>query len=597
VVPWPRQILSKTTRLPLAAIACALSLPLIALIVHPNAELGLNDDWSYIRSAQVLAQTGHIVYNGWAAPMLGWQLLLGAVFIKLFGFSFLVLRTVTVLIATLTAFLFHRILVRCGVNEYNSSIGTLTLALSPLFLPLTFSFMTDIGGLFVIILCLYACLRALAASSVRTILTWLCLAWLSNIVGGTVRQIAWLGVLVMVPSTFWLLRRRHPHLVLPGVCLLFASGALIYMSLRWFAHQAFNVQEMLVPGPISRQPIIHLTVNLFRVVLEVPFFLLPVLLLFVTALRNTRRAMQVVSVVSCSAVLFYMLLQHYRPQLSKYCLFPYLGNYVTVYGLMGATPVQGVRPIVLTSEVRLVLTAVSLLAALVFLIFVVSPGSWRKPTAASSVALSRKELAIISWRDLGFLLIPFTVAYVALLTPRAAFSTIFDRYLLVIIAIALIPILRLYQQQVWPLAHLRKRAAVLSLPVLFLFAAAGIAGTHDLFSLFRAQASAINNLLGSGVSPTLVDGGFEFNGWTQILQTGFVGDPKPLSGSVVRNPAEPCEPRMGFLFPSLTPRYALSFQPALCQGSADLPPVPYDTWLPHQRSFVYTIKERVRSSY
>jgi hypothetical protein len=87
-------------------------------------------DWSYIRSAQVLAQTGHIVYNGWAAPMLGWQLLLGAVFIKLFGFSFLVLRTVTVLIATLTAFLFHRILVRCGVNEYNSSIGTLTLALS-----------------------------------------------------------------------------------------------------------------------------------------------------------------------------------------------------------------------------------------------------------------------------------------------------------------------------------------------------------------------------------------------------------------------------------------------------------------------------------
>jgi hypothetical protein len=87
--------------------------------------------------------------------MLGWQLLLGAIFIKLFGFSFFVLRAVTVLIATLTAFLFHRILVRCGINECNSSIGTLTLTLSPLFLPLTFSFMTDIGGFFVIILCQY----------------------------------------------------------------------------------------------------------------------------------------------------------------------------------------------------------------------------------------------------------------------------------------------------------------------------------------------------------------------------------------------------------------------------------------------------------
>jgi hypothetical protein len=586
----------KATRLPLAAIACALSLPLIALIVHPSVELGLNDDWSYIRSAQVLAQTGHIVYNGWAAPMLGWQLFLGAVFIKVFGFSFLVLRSVTVLIATLTTFLFHRILVRCGINECNSSIGTLTFTLSPLFLPLTLSFMTDIGGLFVMLLCLYGCLRALAASSVRMIVTWLCLAWLSNLIGGTVRQIAWLGVLVMVPSTFWLLRRRHPQLVLPGVSLLFASAALIYMSFRWFAHQAFSVQERLITGPIGLQSVFHLTVGLFRIALELPFFLLPALVLFVPALRNTRRALQVVSVVSFFALLFFMLLRHYRPQLSNYCLFPYLGNYVTVYGLMGATPIQGVRPIVLTGAVRVVLTAVSLLAALVFLIFVVTPATCRESTPATSVELSRTEPAIISHNALGFLLIPFTVAYVALLIPIAAFSRIFDRYVLVIIAVALIPILRLYQQQVWPLARLRKRAVILSLPVLFIFAAAGIAGTHDFFSLFRAQASAINKLLASNVSPTLVDGGFEFNGWTQILQTGFVGDPRPFSGAAVRYRAKPCAPWMGFLFPSLTPRYALSFQPGLCQGSADLPPVPYDTWLPPRRSFVYTIKERGPSS-
>ena len=586
----------KATRLPLAAIACAFSLPLIALIVHPSVELGLNDDWSYVRSAQVLAQTGHIVYNGWAAPMLGWHLLLGAVFIKLFGFSFLVLRAATVLIAMLTAFLFHRILVRCGINEFNSSIGTLTLTLSPLFLPLTFSFMTDIGGLFVIVLCLYGCLRALAATSVSAISTWLGLAWLSNVIGGTIRQISWLGVLVMVPSTFWLLRRRHPYLMLPGLSLLFASAALIYMSLRWLAHQAFSVPEKLIPGPISLEPLIYLIVNLFRVALELPFFLVPVLLLFVPALRNGRRVLQVMSVVLFFILLFFILLQHHRPPLSQYFLFPSLENYVTVHGLMGGTPIQGVRPIVLTNEMRVVLTAVSLLAALAFLIFGVNPGSCRESTLASSVELSRAETAIVSCRALSFLLIPFTVAYVAVLIPIAAFMRIYDRYLLVIIAVAIIPILRLYQQQIWPLERLRKRAVVLSLPVLFIFAAAGIAGTHDLFSLFRAQAAAINRLLASGVSPTLVDGGFEFNGWTQILQTGFVGGPTPFSEAVVRYPTKPCQPLMGFLFPSLTPRYALSFQPGLCQGSADLPPVPYDTWLPPRRSFVYTIKVRVPSS-
>ena len=37
-------------------------------------------------------------------------------------------------------------------------------------------------------------------------LLWLCIAVLVNVAGGTVRQIAWLGALVMVPSTAWLLR-------------------------------------------------------------------------------------------------------------------------------------------------------------------------------------------------------------------------------------------------------------------------------------------------------------------------------------------------------------------------------------------------------
>lgn len=54
--------------------------------------MSLNDDWSYIWSARLLAETGHIQYNGWATAMLGWQLYLGALFIKIFGFSFSIVR-------------------------------------------------------------------------------------------------------------------------------------------------------------------------------------------------------------------------------------------------------------------------------------------------------------------------------------------------------------------------------------------------------------------------------------------------------------------------------------------------------------------------
>ena len=137
---------------------------LLALATHPVAEIGMNDDWSYVQTARILAQTGHIVYNGQGAPILGWQLFLAAPFIKLFGPSFAAIRASTLLVALLTAFLAQRTLVRTGINSRNATIGTLTLVLSPLFLSLSLSFMTDVGGLFCILLCLYACLRALAGS-------------------------------------------------------------------------------------------------------------------------------------------------------------------------------------------------------------------------------------------------------------------------------------------------------------------------------------------------------------------------------------------------------------------------------------------------
>ena len=62
------------------ALLCVLIFLFCALATFPVAEIGMNDDWSYVQSARVLAQTGHIVYNGWGAMMLGWQLYLGALF-------------------------------------------------------------------------------------------------------------------------------------------------------------------------------------------------------------------------------------------------------------------------------------------------------------------------------------------------------------------------------------------------------------------------------------------------------------------------------------------------------------------------------------
>src|SRR5215472_7759713 len=202
---------TNSSRLP--ALACALSLLFCLPLVKPWVEIGIHDEPSYVRTAQVLAQTGHVIYNGWSGPILGWHVYLGAAFIKLFGFSFTAVRLSTLPIAMLTTFLGQRTMLRCGVSQWNAALAMLTLVFTPLFLPLAFTFLTDIGGLLVIILCFYGCVRSIHEDSDTRASMWLAFAALSNALGGSIRQTCWLGLLVMIPSALFLLRRRRSVLI------------------------------------------------------------------------------------------------------------------------------------------------------------------------------------------------------------------------------------------------------------------------------------------------------------------------------------------------------------------------------------------------
>jgi hypothetical protein len=257
----------------------------------PVAEIGFIDDWSYAKTAQVFAQTGHFAYNGWATAMLGWQVVWGALFIKLFGFSFTVLRLSMLPIALATIFLFHAILLRFGVNPRNAVLGTLTLGLSPLFMPLAVSYMTDVPGLFVIVLCLYLCQRAVAAGNGRATIAWLCLAAASNVVGGTVRQIAWLGALVMVPSAGWLLRKRR-GVLLASFLLWAASVVGVFACMRWFARQPYSVPEHIFGGPNwpIAHPWHHFCLEIIGAVLCLLLLVYPILVAWLPELRTPNRA-------------------------------------------------------------------------------------------------------------------------------------------------------------------------------------------------------------------------------------------------------------------------------------------------------------------
>jgi Dolichyl-phosphate-mannose-protein mannosyltransferase len=572
-----------TSRRP--AFLCALILLVCALATYPVAEIGMDDDWSYVQSARILAQTGHIVYNGWAAPILGWQLYLGALFIKLFGPSFTAIRASTLLVALLTAFLAQRTMVRAGLNSRNATIGTLTLVLSPLFLPLALSFMTDMGGLFCVVLCLYACLRALQAQTDHAVLAWLAFAALSNAVGGTVRQIAWLGVLVTFPCTVWLLRRR-PHVTLCGALLYLISVLFIIASLHWFARQPYVVPESVFVKHVTLHNLNSLIGQSSSMFLSFALFLLPVLIAFIPAVsfHNPRSEAFVV----CGGILFLAALLCvflFHPHSLGDFLAPFEGSTVTVFGFGAVTSIEGGQsaPVILAPALRIVLTIAVLFALLCFLDVLRTRRLNLIQQAPPATSPS------ISWRNLLVLLVPFVPAYLGLLVSRGLQADLFDRYLLVILPIGLILLLRFFQDSVRPNLPPACYALIL------LYAHFAVASQHNAFSSFRARLAAIDELRAAGIPDTSIDGGWEHNAMVQVERCGFINNPHlpiyadaPLaqSSSLPGN----CKRPLDNLTPVVVPLYIVSFDPHFGGGLSPFPPVTYRNWLGTRTATLYIVE-------
>jgi hypothetical protein len=542
--------------------------------------MGVNDDWSYIQSALHLAQTGHIAYNGWSGPILGWQLYLGALFIKVFGFSFSAARFSILLLAAVAVYLLHRILLLCGVKEPNATVGTLTFSLSPLFLPLTFSFMSDIAGVFSLILCLYLCLRALHANTKAAARNWLIFAVVSNVITGSARQISWLGVLVWVPVTFWLLGNRRPSLIKSAV--LWVAGIFgIFLCVSWYQHQPYSLQETLTAVSTHQSKIITIA-NIFRVSLDIPMLLLPVLIAFITPtwVRTARQRFVAWAAIGTLCGLTLLGLVVYSHHLSMNWLAPFGQNYVTSKGTLDL-PAIGSRPDVLNLPVRAAITLLTVAGLFAFLACCFSAPAIAKTTA---VPPSDRPL---SNRDLLILLGPFTLIYFGLLLPRAFADLMYDRYLSPLLVVALIACLLIYQEKV------AARLPAFSSVILIVVACFSVASMHDFFASERARLEAANQLLASGLKRTDFYGGFEYDGWTQVdswgyVMTGQLRTPERLHHRQTWTSATmPCGYIYANVFIAIQPQYAVSYDSKACQGPSRFSPVVYRTWLPPWTNSLY----------
>ncbi len=207
------------------------------LIVNPFAEMPFNDDWSYAFTVRRLLETGHLTYNGWSTATIITQAYWGAIVSKLFGFSFTALRFSTLPFAVGCVMLCYLLARRAGLLPRWAIFCALLLGLNPLFLPLATSFMTDVPGLFFILLSLHCLI--IAAAKPRGGIAALALAVGAGILGGMDRQIVWAVPLCVLPYVA-LVRRTDRRFV---VCCFAGWSSVILdamATLHWFGARTMS---------------------------------------------------------------------------------------------------------------------------------------------------------------------------------------------------------------------------------------------------------------------------------------------------------------------------------------------------------------------
>jgi hypothetical protein len=519
----------------------------LTVLVWPAGDFPLDDDWTYAKSVQILVQQGRIDLVFAAVPLVA-QVVWGALFSVPLGFSFTALRISTWVLGAVGLVATYGLL--RTVNESPQTggwarrlplLGALLLAVNPLYLTLSLTFMTDVPSLAVSIAALVVLATGLASGSHRTLAAGGALLLLALLI----RQPA-IAVAAGVGLAWIATRRPSLRSIAIGAALPLAALALLF-GYEYVIRRTIGLPPLYghpydpITDAAAATPIALVALGrLILVALYLGFFALPLSLVAAGTLwpavsTSQRRSAMVMVTLAVAGALVLAGNGPIQP----------LGN--VAYDL-------GLGPPLLRDVYVLDLPHLPAAPALLWdLVAVIA-------AAGSALLLWVLALGLAALRrraTMGLPRLPLIAAAATLLIYLGflVVSGFLDRYLLWLLPLVLPLIAVAARGGARPGAGwLRAAAAVALASTLF-----GVAGAHDYFAWNRSRWAALDDLLAQGVSAARIDGGFEFNGW-------FGYDPRyqerpGLSWWWVRDD-----------------EYVVSFGPL--DGYTEVARYPYDRWLP-----------------
>jgi hypothetical protein len=460
---------------------------LMPLIVPPHGEFPINDDWVFALGVRELTERGNLVPPAYAASTAVLHILWGALFSQLLGFSQTTLRVSTLVLSGLGALGFY-VLLREVVDSWRATIGALLLLLSPLYVPLAFSFQGDVPFLCLALWAQVCYVRAVRGSEPAA--RWLMVGSAFAAAAYLVRQ---LGLLLPVAVLCALcLRSDWRRLLSPGILLALLGPPLLAVLLGLALD---SLRPSLKEQPLGwmllywRQQGPGLAGLVLRRYAELSVLLglltLPIWLAVLASRRPTARlrAGLVWSLVPIGLLLTGFVLRATVLRLPWWG--PYSSNVISIWGYFPFSN-QGVLPppLMTSRPLLMLLSAASLLAACALIVATVRVLRGAKGDPGVAVP-------VLS----GALVLGVTLVY----------HQFFDRYGLAVLPSAILAALTALPES--------GRARWLASAGLILLAGWSLAWERDLLARRAALWGAGLELVEQGVQAEAIDGGYEWNGW------------------------------------------------------------------------------------
>lgn len=133
----------------------------LLLVLPPQHDYPIIDDWNHAESVRTMLNTGQFVLPPTMQANLIGLTWWGTLWCTFFGFSFTTLTYSTLVLALAGLFAFYGIAREVNVPPWGALLGTGLLAFNPIFVHLSYSFMTDVPFLALTLLGTYFYLRGL----------------------------------------------------------------------------------------------------------------------------------------------------------------------------------------------------------------------------------------------------------------------------------------------------------------------------------------------------------------------------------------------------------------------------------------------------